>query len=186
VAAGQHQDAVHDLESAFDLIMQTGDRVTATRTLIEEATAFQHAGLFAEAERIVHRAIELAGQTNDHAALADIHLLLATQALESRDAAGAMAAAQAARTQALAANAATSYIAAAITIARIAEVTGDRQLAYEALAVGWVTLSDLLGSDMARMAFEPKLKELRQRWGASAFDEIKKTYEGHRRSMKRG
>ena len=186
VAAGQHQDAVHDLESAFDLLMQTGDRLTATRTLIEEATALQHAGLYAEAERIVPRATELAVQTNDHGALADIQLLLATQALERRDAVGAMAAAREARTQALAANAPTSYIAATVTVAQLSDMAVDRPTAYETLVVGWVTLADLLGSEMARMAFEPKLKELRQRWGAPAFDEIKKRYEEHRRSMKRG
>ena len=52
--------------------------------------------------------------------------------------------------------------------------------AYEALAVGWVTLADLLGGDLARLAFEPKLMEIRERWGAPAFDTVKKIYEAHR------
>ena len=179
-AAGQYDDAVRDLESAHDLLARTGDRAGALRALIEEATAFRHAGQFAEAERIVRRALDAARQADDHAALADLHLLLTAQALDRRDAPGAMASAQTARTQALAANAPTSYVGAALAIAQLAESMGDRAGAYEALAVGWVTLADLLGHDLARMTFEPKLKEMRERWGARDFDEVKKVYEAHR------
>jgi hypothetical protein len=92
-----------------------------------------------------------------------------------------MASALAARTEALAANAPTSYTGAALAIAQLAESASDRLGAYEALAVGWVTLADLLGRDLARMTFEPKLKEMRERWGAAVFDAIKKTYEAQRR-----
>jgi tetratricopeptide (TPR) repeat protein len=183
VASQQYAEAVRDLETAHDLLMRAGDRVTATRALIEEATAYRDAGLFVEAERIAHRAMELAERADDHAALADLHLLLAAQALDRRDAAGAMAAAQIARTQALAANAPTSYIGAALTIARLADSAGDRLGAYEALAIGWATLADLLGRDVARAAFEPQLREMRERWGHSTFDEIKKTYEASRKSV---
>ncbi len=185
VIAGQHQEAVRDLESAFDLLAQVGDRVTATRTLIEAATAYQHAGLAAEVEPIARRAMELAERSNDHAALADIHLLFATQALERRDAVAALVSAQAARTEALAGNAPTSYVGAAVTIAQLADLAGDRLAAYEALAVGWVTLADLLGSDVARLAFEPKLRELRERWGAPAFVGVKQAYEARRKSAVR-
>jgi len=44
-----------------------------------------------------------------------------------------------------------------------------------------VTLGDLLGNGLARMSFEPKLKEMREGWGAEAFDEVKKSYEARRR-----
>ena len=53
--------------------------------------------------------------------------------------------------------------------------------AYEALAVGWVTLGDPLGRDVARAAFEPRLRAMRERWGAAAFDQIKAAYEARRR-----
>jgi tetratricopeptide (TPR) repeat protein len=180
-AARRYHDAVRDLESAHLLLMRTGDRAGAIRALIEEATAFRHAGLVAEAERIVSRAMGPAKQDGDHAALADLHLLLAAQALDRRDAAAAMREAQTARAEALAARAPTSYIGAAHAIAQLAESAGDRLGAYEALATGWVTLGDLLGSDLARMSFEPKLKEMRERWGAEAFGEVKKSYEARRR-----
>ncbi len=185
-AAGRYQDAMHELETAHDLLMRSGDRATATRTLIEEATALRHAGRPSEAEPIVRRAMDLAGQVDDHAALADLHLLVAARALDRSDAAAAMASAQAAREHALASNAPTSYIGAAHAIAQLAEAAGDRQQAYETLATGWATLADLLGGDIARMSFELKLREMRERWGGPAFDEIKETYEAHRQRTTRG
>lgn len=181
VLAGQFHEAIRDLEIAYELLTQEGDHASATRTLIEQATAFQHAGQFAEAEQTIFRAKEHAEQNRDRAALADVHLLLATQALNHRDAAAALASAKAARTEALAANAPTSYVGAALTIAELAESAGDRVAAYESLATGWATLADLLGRDLARAAFEPKLKEKRERWGAEEFQRIKSAYEAQRR-----
>jgi hypothetical protein len=70
-------------------------------------------------------------------------------------------------------------------IAELAEAAGNRQEAYAALATGWATLGDLLGSDAARLSFEPKLRDARARWGPMAFDEIKKAYEALRRSATR-
>lgn len=180
-AAGRFDDAIRDLESAHDLLVRSGDRAGALRTQIEQATAFQHAGRFNEAERVVEQAIDPARRSGDHAALADLELLLATNALNRGDATAAMAAARAARTEALAANAATSYIAAAVAISRLAEAAGDRVSAYDALATGWATLSDLLGRDLARTTFEPPLRALRERWGSAAFDAVKADYEAKRR-----
>jgi tetratricopeptide (TPR) repeat protein len=185
-AAQQYQDAVRDLETAHDLLMRSGDRATAIRTLIEQATALRHADRPSDAEPIVRRAMELAAQANNHAALADLQLLVAAQALDRRDAAAAMASAQAARAHALAGNAPTSYLGAAMTIAQLAESAGDHLTAYAALAVGWATLADLVGGDIARNSFEPKLREARERWGAPAFDEIKRTYEANRRRASHG
>ena len=181
--AAQYQDAVHDLETAHDLLIHAGDRPGALRALIEQATALQHAGRFPESGRIARRGLDAALE-GDHAALADLHLLVAAEALNRRDGAGAMTAAQTARTHALAANAPTSYIGAAVTIAELAESAGDRLKAYEALAVGWATLGDLLGRDLARATFEPKLKGMRERWGAAAFDDVKKTYEASRQQAR--
>jgi hypothetical protein len=58
---------------------------------------------------------------------------------------------------------------------------GDRLSAYEALVVGWVTISDLMGREVARSMFEPKLLELRDRWGIEIFKDIKSSYEAKRR-----
>ncbi len=180
-AMARYPDAIADLEAAHDLLVRAGDRSGATRALIEVATALRHAGRTADAERVVEHAEGLATDDDDHAALADLHLLRAAQALDRRDPAAAMQSAQAARREALAANAPTSYIGAAHTIAQLADAAGDRQGAYAALATGWVTVGDLLGGDIARMSFAPKLGELHKRWGAAAFADVKRSYEARRR-----
>jgi len=55
--------------------------------------------------------------------------------------------------------------------------------AYEVLAVvDWVTVSDVLGREVASSMFEPKLLELRDRWGVKTFNEVKLAYEEKRRS----
>lgn len=182
-AAGQFQDAVADLGVAYELLMRSGDPAGAIRTRIEQATAFQHARRFDEAERLVAQAMEPARQTGDHGALADLYLLLVTNALNGGNGAAAMSAAQAARTEALAASAPTSYMGAAVAISQLADTAGDRLGAYEALATGWATVSDLLGRDVARTAFEPALRALRERWGVAAFDAVKAEYEAKRRQI---
>jgi tetratricopeptide (TPR) repeat protein len=176
-ALARYQDAVHDLKTAHGLLTHAGDRQGAVRALIEAATALRHADRAPEAVRVVEQAMGLATQEVDHAALADLHLLLAADALDRRDSVAAMSSAQTAREAALAANAPTSYIGAAHTIAQLADSAGDRQAAYAALATGWATLADLLGGDVARMSFAPKLGELRARWGPTAFDDVKRAYE---------
>jgi len=179
--AGRFDEAIRDLATAHDLLTRLGDRAGATRALIEQATAYRHAGRPEDADAIVLQAMEPAVQAQDHAALADLHLLRSARALDRHDAAAALASAETARTHALAGNAPTPYVAAAHAIAQLAEAAGDRLRAYEALAVGWATLSDLLGRDLARTAFEPALAQMRERWGAAAFAEAKNSYESRRR-----
>jgi len=57
------------------------------------------------------------------------------------------------------------YTGAATAEARLADVAGVREGAYSVLASGWVNVKDLLGDEPARMAFEPRLAELRDRLG---------------------
>src|SRR5436189_295546 len=45
------------------------------------------------------------------------------------------------------------------------------------LAVGWVTLRDLLGATAARTVFQPRLLALRTRWGLARFAAVKRSYE---------
>lgn len=182
-AMQQFAASARDLSDAHDLLMAAGDRAAATRALIEQATALRQGGMKEDAQHCEQRALLLADATSDRAALADLQLLLATDALERRDAPAAMCMARSAREHALASNAPTSYIGAAVAIAGLAESSGDRVAAYEALAVGWVTLTDLLGAAMARAAFEPKLRQLRERWGAAEFDAVKKNYEARRKKL---
>jgi hypothetical protein len=57
----------------------------------------------------------------------------------------------------------------------------QRNGAYEVLAAAFVTLADLLGRDFAMATVQPKLVELRTRWGAATFDAVRASYEARRR-----
>lgn len=184
VMSGLYTEAAADLEEAHRLLEMTGDRAAATRALVEQAAALHQGGETATARQAIFNATERAKATGDDHALADLYLLEATQAVDRRDLAAAMKAAQEARTHALSAVAPLSYIGAAFAIAELAEASGDRIAAYEALAVGWVTAGDVLGRDAAKAIFEPKLLELRNRWGAQAFADVKSAYEARRLAEK--
>lgn len=183
VISDRPQDAVQDTETALALLLQLGDSQTALRTMIEIATALQQRQALEAAYYLRQKATQTAEQTNDHSALADLCLLEVTQAIEQKDIPKAMTFAQTARIHALEAVAPLPYISAAVTISQLAEATGDRLAAYEALAVGWVTVSDLLGREVARSMFEPKLLELCDRWGIEIFKDVKSTYEEQRREQ---
>ena len=51
-----------------------------------------------------------------------------------------------------------TYIGAAIAIAEMLDVGGDRAGAYDSLAVGWVTAGDRIGQAAAGGLFRPQLK----------------------------
>lgn len=180
--AGRYSDAAADLARAHDLLAQAGDARGATRALVEEATALHGAGDAAGAARVGDEAMREAAQQGDHAAEADLFMLRAAAALGHNDPAVAKRALVAARDQALQGTAPVQYLSAAVALSQLADATGDRLGAYEALATGWATLGDLLGRDAAKASFEPKLLELRQRWGAAAFDDVKAQYEARRRA----
>jgi tetratricopeptide (TPR) repeat protein len=70
-------------------------------------------------------------------------------------------------------------------LARLAEHAGDDLGAYGTLATGWATVSDLLGPELARAAFEPVLREMRLRWGGERFDAARGAHEAARRAKSR-
>lgn len=181
VRSGRHQEAAQDLDIAYALLVQAGEHSDAIRTLVEQATALQEGGRTTQAEQVITQATQAARQAQDDHALADLCLLQSAQAIQRHAVTQALALAEQARSHALAAVAPVSYLSAAVAIAELADASGDRQTAYESLAVGWVTLADLLGRQAAREAFEPRLLDLRQRWGETSFNEVKTTYETHRR-----
>lgn len=178
----RYQEAAQDLSLAYALLQQAGDRTTAIRTLIEAATALHQGGEINAADTARQRAREAATEATDHHALSDLYLLDAAAALNRQDGNAALEAALLARTHALEAIAPISYISAALAIAQLSEALGDRAAAYEALAVGWVTLADLLGRDTAKATFAPKLEEMRDRWGEATFTQVKTEYENQRRA----
>lgn len=179
---GDVEGVAADLRQAHELLVQAGDPAGARRVLVELATALQSAGLDREAGGVMDEASALAEEAGDAAALAELGLLASARALRAGDAAEALAAVRRARTHALAAVAPVPYVSASVTIAELCDRQGDRLGAYEALAVGWVTLGDLMGKDVARATFEPKLSGLRSRWGDEDFVAVRDRYAAMRRA----
>lgn len=178
----RHQDAVADLDGAYDLLGHSEERGTALRVLVEKATVLMQGGDFALAERVVQDTRPLAEEAEDHHVLADLYLLDATRSMNKGDVESAMSAAKAAREHSLSAVAPVPYVGAALAIAELAEIGGDRMGAYEALAVGWVTFGDLFGPELAKTTFEPRMQDLYKRWGRASFAKVKTAYETKRRA----
>lgn len=181
---GDYTALIADLHGAAAGFDQAGDHKTRLRVQVELASAFQDQGQTERAEEVIGAAWPDAERAGEHAILADLGLLRAAQALARRDGDAALGLALQARREALAGNAPGAYIGAAVTLAQLYETSGNRAAAYEALAVGWATLSDLLGPDLARQAFQPSLLACRQRWGTAAFDAIKQDYEARRKTLR--
>ena len=182
-ALGRFEEAAADLETAHDRWLVLHDDAAARRAAIEAATAWRRADRLERASQLVAATIAEARAAGDESALGALELLNATAALERRDGEAARMHAQAARTHALAARAPDTYIAAAVTLAKLAEHAGDDTGAYGTLATGWATVSDLLGPELARAAFEPGLREMRLRWGNERFDAARTAYESERRAQ---
>ncbi len=180
-ALGRFDEAAQDLEAARDRCAARGDGPAARRAAIEAATAWHHAGRHDRSAALVAQTLAQARAVHDESALGALELLQATAALERRDAQAAAEHARAARAHALASRAADTYVGATLTLSTLAGHAGDDVAAYGALATGWATLSDLLGPELARAAFEPPLRALRLTWGVARFDAARSAYEATRR-----
>lgn len=178
--AGEHAAASAAAQRAAELYAEAGHAGGTAAASVEAATALVAAGLYGPADRAIARARESAGQ--DAAALADVELIEVARAIASRDVDGALRHARAARSRALEGGAVLAYVGAALAIAELLEDRDDRAGAYESLAVGWVTTADKIGQAHAAALFQPRLAELRARWGAAAFDAVKDAYYAARRT----
>jgi hypothetical protein len=182
VNAGQHEAAVHDLETAHDIFMEIGDRASALRTLIEQATTLHYAAQATRSVALIQHIVAQATQTGDHAALADIQLLAAAQAFERGDAVAALAAASIAREEALQAVVPSTYFSAAVAISRAANALGDNLEAYSALATAWATLADVIGDEAAQSWVSPVLSALQTEWGEQGFAAVRAEHDEQRRA----
>ena len=185
VASGDAAGAAADLRAATKLHAELGDAESALRARVDEVAYLHAGGRPEQSARLAGAARRAAEAAGDHRALADLDLLAATRALDRRDVPRARQAAGTAREHALAATDPMLYLGAAVAVAELAEIAGDRVAAYESLAVGLVTLADLLGRDLARQCFEPPLLAQRERWGADGFASAKGAYEARRREAQR-
>jgi tetratricopeptide (TPR) repeat protein len=178
--AGRQPEAVESLRRAQELHREAGDPLEALAAHVEEATLLHDAGDREAGERVAAAARDAAEAVSDRRALANLELLAAARAVDEKRARDALAAARAARDHALAAADPVLYTGAAIAEAELAEAAGDRAGAYGALATAAVAVGDLIGTEPARMAFEPRLASQRERWGAAGFAEAREAYEAAR------
>ncbi len=181
VLADRFDEAAQDLEQAYDLLVTGGNMDAAVQALIERATLWHQVGDARTAEITWQTAFQIASGNANHRALAELFLLRAAQQIEARDLPTARQTVENARQYALDAVAPVAYINAAAALSQIAEKQGDLVAAYEALAVGWVTLNDLTGPEVARQTFAPLLTALRERLGEDQFVQVKTAYEARRR-----
>lgn len=113
-------------------------------------------------------------------------LLRARLAQHGGDLTRALAAAETARTQSLAAVAPVSYFAAAALLAQLHDAAGERVAAYGVLATAWATLGDLLGADVAASWVRPLLLAFSLQWGDAAFADAKARHDAQRRARRAG
>ncbi len=175
--------AADSVVAARDLLL--AGKIDEARTLVERAADEWHdEGDPAEEARCRRMAAALGGSLSiakdPEPTAAQSALVVASQTLDQGDLPAALTHARRARAEALAARSPLDYVAAAFAIAELSEAGGDRGSAYESLAVGWVTLADLVGAEAARAVFAPSLIARRDRWGASEFAAVKARYEESR------
>jgi tetratricopeptide (TPR) repeat protein len=185
-AAGRFDEAAASAREGRALHEQTGALGEARRATVELAVVLEQAGDADAVEAVIAEGMATAAEAGDAHVAADLELLAAGRAVLRKDLAEGMAAARRARAHALQATAVLSYISAVMSIADIADATGDRDAAYEALASGWVTAGDAIGEAAARQVFEPKLAALRDAWGSAAFAGVRDAYNDRRRAALRG
>jgi hypothetical protein len=178
-ARGNLSDADRDLATAAALLADAGQERAAARVLVERATALQGRPSAAAAVREAHRAVE---QSGDRALAGELDLLDGAAAVTAGRLSDAEALCRSAREHALSAVEPTLYVGASLALSRLADLRGDPVGAYEAIAVGWATLADLIGREGAAAVFQPHLAELEQQWGASAFAAARNAYEDRRRA----
>ena len=182
-ARKSNAQAAQTLRDAVALAKQINEKTIIIRLQIEEATAWLSSPLPEQAVNALEESEKLATQIDDYVALADLEMLRSTLAIRDKDMTNAFIHAKSAREFALKAVDPMAYTTSAIAMSEIAELKNDRLTAYEVLAVGWVTLGDLMGSDIAQTTFAPKLQALVKKWGKDEFLHIKSQYEERRMSM---
>ena len=159
------------------------------RARIEQASAWasiadpgnQNAALHrSQADSAMEQARTQAEGIADLGALADLAMLRSTLALYDNNVDQALAAATQAQDLALQAVQPISYTTSTLAISKLSEEKGDRLQAYRALAVGWATLGDLMGEELGKATFGPKLQELVDKWGEEEFVRVRDAYAASR------
>ncbi len=70
----KHHDAGNDLQAAYRLLIEAGDRTSALRVLVEKTTALYQGGDFVSAEQSRDSVMQVAQLYDDNHALSDLYL----------------------------------------------------------------------------------------------------------------
>jgi tetratricopeptide (TPR) repeat protein len=178
---GRVDAAARDLAAAATLLDEAGEHATARRVLVERATMLHQASDRAPFDAALGEARRAVDDSGDRALAGELDLLEGAVAVADGRLDDAMALSRLAREHALASIQPTTYVGSCVAISQLADLRGDRVAAYEALAVGWATLADLMGRDGAAQVFQPHLQSLEERWGPQALAEARQSYEDRRR-----
>jgi hypothetical protein len=159
--------------------LMTADAAAPAWVDVEHAQAARAAAQCVHAREVLARArVQALLPTHAHLR-AEVQRTRAECALDEGDVQAAREAALLAREAALEAVAPLSYFAAAVALARAADLQ-QRTQAYRALATAWVTLADLLGTEIARSWVEPVLAGFKLQWGDAAFAQARAEHERQR------
>ena len=183
IGLGRAADADRDLAETARRLEAAGDEAGARRVLVERATALHNLRAGPEAVAALAEARGRADAAGDHARSGELDLLEGAIAVEERRMEDAEALTRRARQHALDAMEPTLYVGASFALSELAEACGDPVAAYEALAVGWATLGDLLGRDGATTVFRPRMEALEARLGPASFADARAAYEARRRAQ---
>ncbi len=182
IGLGRAADADRDLAEAARRLDAAGDGPGARRLLVERATALHNLGDGPAFEAALREARGRADAAGDQARSGELDLLEGAIAVEERRIEDAEALTRRARQHALDGMEPVLYVGASVALSELAEALGDPVAAYEALAVGWATLGDLLGRDGATAVFRPRMQALEARLGPASFAEARAAYEARRRA----
>ena len=173
IADGDYAAADTDFAAATDLALP---RIAAfLRT--EQARLLLDAGQADAAARVLPEP-----DLSDPQLLAEIEAQKARLARATGDVEAMRQHASAARSAALVAVAPVPYFTASVELAEAFDLLGRRTEAYTIMTTAWATLSDLLGSNVARSWIEPCLIALQLRWGDAQFSAVKQAHDARRRA----
>jgi len=168
--SGQGREAEEAWSQALELA--DDDAAACAVLLARRATLLQAVGS-PGAPAAILRAKLVADVAHDRGALADLALLDCAVAIDEHDPARAIRAATNAVEHALACGDVTTFVSAGSVLWRLHETNGDRLAAFQSARGSLSRLLPLVGEEMAVSAIAPFLSEMRESWGAEAFDAIR-------------
>lgn len=175
--------AADDFDQAYQLLDAARGREVASFVRVEQAGQLLQHGHLEEAARILDSLEAELQRIKSLHLMAEFLVLRAKMAHATGKMDEAEEYARRSRDAALEAVAPVSYFAASVELADVLQGKGNHSGAYGTLAMALVTLSDLLGKDVAYTWVEPILIAYRIKWGRATFEQAKGDYEAGRRAM---